>query len=58
MTTNVLTLSGNFALEIEDQPSNTKFFMALDANNSTTSEWQRNEVTEGHNPKTSLRIAI
>lgn len=52
---NVLTLSGNFALEIEDQPSNTNF-MALDANNSTTSEWQRNEVTEATNPKLQYEL--
>ncbi|RAJ11690.1 outer membrane beta-barrel family protein [Arenibacter echinorum] len=47
---NVLTLSGNFAMEIEDQPSNTSF-VALDSNNAISSEWDRTEVTEAKNPK-------
>ncbi|MGI9551802.1 MAG: TonB-dependent receptor domain-containing protein [Aurantibacter sp.] len=47
---NVLTLSGNFAMEIEDQPSTTNF-AALDANDLITSQWERNEVTEAKNPK-------
>lgn len=48
--TNVLTLSGNFALELEDQPSTTNY-AALDETNTTTSQWDRNEVTEATNPK-------
>ncbi|MUH36015.1 TonB-dependent receptor [Zobellia amurskyensis] len=47
---NVLTLSGNFAYEIEDQPSQTKF-EARDAANQLVSEWERTETTEATNPK-------
>jgi len=47
---NVLTLSGNFSLEIEEQPSNTNF-AALDSDGEVTSQWERNEVTEARNPK-------
>ncbi|MCM4149993.1 TonB-dependent receptor [Arenibacter sp. N53] len=47
---NVLTLSGNFAMEIEEQPSNTSF-VSLDSNNAISSEWERNEVTDAKNPK-------
>lgn len=47
---NVLTLSGNFAMEMEDQPSNTSF-VALDSNNAISSEWERTEVTDAKNPK-------
>ncbi len=47
---NVLTLSGNFAMEIEEQPSNTSF-VALDSNNAVSSEWERTEVTDAKNPK-------
>lgn len=46
----VLTLSGNFAYEIEDQPSDINF-KSLDANKDITSEWNRTEVTEATNPK-------
>ncbi len=48
--TSVLTISGNFALEIEDQPSTTNF-AALDASGNMTSEWERTEVTDARNPK-------
>lgn len=48
--TSVLTLSGNFALEIEDQPSTTNF-AALDSSGNFTSEWERTEVTDARNPK-------
>ena len=47
---NVLTLSGNFAYEIEDQPSETNFRF-LDANNQLISSWLRSEVTDATNPK-------
>ncbi|MDO6519184.1 outer membrane beta-barrel family protein [Zobellia uliginosa] len=47
---NVLTLSGNFAYEIEDQPSNTNF-KAWDTNDELVSEWERTETTEATNPK-------
>jgi outer membrane receptor protein involved in Fe transport len=48
--TSVLTLSGNFALEIEDQPSETNF-TALNGQQVLTSAWQRTEVTDARNPK-------
>ncbi|MEL6657342.1 MAG: TonB-dependent receptor [Bacteroidota bacterium] len=47
---NVITLSGNFAYEIEDQPSRT-FFTQADANGTILSEWIREETTEATNPK-------
>ena len=47
---NVITLSGNFAYEVEDQPSRT-FFTRTDGNNTVLSEWTREEVTEATNPK-------
>ncbi|MEL7248648.1 MAG: outer membrane beta-barrel family protein [Bacteroidota bacterium] len=47
---NVITLSGNFAYEIEDQPSRT-FFTQTDANSAILSEWTREETTEATNPK-------
>ncbi|WP_209405842.1 outer membrane beta-barrel family protein [Pseudozobellia sp. WGM2] len=46
---NVLTLSGNFAMEIEDQPSTTDFASFEGADQ--ISQWQRTEVTEAKNPK-------
>ncbi len=47
---NVLTLSGNFAYEIEDQPSETDF-TRLDENDDLISQWRREETTEATNPK-------
>lgn len=47
---NVITLSGNFAYEIEDQPSNTDF-QFIDAEGNVASEWNRTEETEATNPK-------
>ncbi|MEM9649955.1 MAG: outer membrane beta-barrel family protein [Bacteroidota bacterium] len=47
--TSVLTLSGNFALEIEDQPSTTNF--SSFEGNTITSQWERTEVTDATNPK-------
>ncbi len=52
---NVLTLSGNFAMEIEDQPSATGF-TSLDGDGNITSEWQRTEVTEAENPKLQFEL--
>lgn len=46
----VLTLTGNFALEIEDQPSTTNF-IAWDGDGNNTSQWERTEVTDARNPK-------
>ncbi len=47
---NVFTLSGNFAYEIEDQPSETNFRF-FDANNTLLSRWIRDEITDATNPK-------
>lgn len=47
---NVLTLSGNFAYEVEDQPSKTNFSF-YDSNNALISNWLREEVTDATNPK-------
>ncbi len=52
---NTLTLSGNFAMELEDQPSETNF-TSLDAENGITSEWRRTEVTEATNPKLQFEL--
>ncbi|MFV0607292.1 MAG: outer membrane beta-barrel family protein, partial [Niabella sp.] len=46
---NVLTLSGSFAYEVEDQPSNTQY-NAYD-NNVLSSSWIRTETTKADNPK-------
>lgn len=47
---NVVTLSGRFAYEVEDQPSRTNFIQT-DENNQPIAEWFRTEVTEATNPK-------
>ncbi|MEP2024853.1 outer membrane beta-barrel family protein [Reichenbachiella sp.] len=47
---NVITLSGNYALELEDQPSETDFSM-VDGSGNVLSQWQRTEETEATNPK-------
>lgn len=47
---NVLTLSGSFALELEQQPSETNFSFR-DSTGNITSTWQRTETTEAVNPK-------
>lgn len=47
---NTLTLSGNFAYEIESQPSETNFEL-LDSNQLTLYKYKRKEVTTALNPK-------
>jgi len=47
---NVITLSGNYTFEKEDQPSRTEFSL-LDANQVPLTEWYREEVTTADNPK-------
>jgi len=47
---NVLTLSGHFAYEIEDQPSRNNFSF-VDDSKAITSQWYREEVSEATNPK-------
>lgn len=53
--TNIITLSGSFTHEFEDQPSLTNF-TALDENNIITREWQREEVTTATNPKLQYEL--
>lgn len=47
---NVLSLSGHFAYELEKEYSDNDFSF-LDASNTLTSQWNRDEVTEATNPK-------
>lgn len=47
---NMITFSGSFAYEIEDQPSESTF-QVLDAENNLLSEWEREEITSAVNPK-------
>jgi outer membrane receptor protein involved in Fe transport len=48
--TNILTLSGSVALEVEDQPSTTNFELR-DSLENLVSDWQRTEKTSAINPK-------
>tara|TARA_R110002049_G_scaffold43524_1_gene128177 strand:+ start:1879 stop:4254 length:2376 start_codon:yes stop_codon:yes gene_type:complete len=48
--TSVITLSGSYAYEVEDQTSNANFNRLFDENNVTDS-WIRNQKTEATNPK-------
>lgn len=47
---NMITLTGNFAYEIEEQPSRTNYLF-LDEANQPISKWYREETTEATNPK-------
>jgi outer membrane receptor protein involved in Fe transport len=47
---NVITLSGSYAYEVEDQSSQQNY-TGLDASNSVTDAWLRDEKTEATNPK-------
>lgn len=47
---NIFTLSGSYAYEVEEQRAKTNF-EALDASNSITDQWLRDEQTEATNPK-------
>ncbi|MEL6391835.1 MAG: TonB-dependent receptor [Bacteroidota bacterium] len=47
---NVITISGNFAYEVEDQPSSFAFTQT-DETGATIAEWTRTEETEATNPK-------
>ena len=47
---NVITLSGNYAYEIEDQPSETDFAF-IDDTGDVVARWKREETTEATNPK-------
>lgn len=48
---NVITLSGNYALELEDQPSKLHYTQEEGENQETVSEWKRTETTDAVNPK-------
>ncbi len=52
---NVLTLSGNFTYEIEDQPSSYDY-RQTDAAGSTLARWRREEATEATNPKYQFEL--
>lgn len=52
---NVITLSGNFSYEVEDQPSRNNFRLT-DAAGENVSIWQRDEVTEATNPKYQFEL--
>jgi len=52
---NVLTLSGSFAYEIEDQPSETNF-ERIDNTGTLLSSWQRTELTSADNPKWNYEL--
>lgn len=52
---NIITLSGSFAYEIEDQPSSTTFSFT-DNDNSLLQQWQRSEITEATNPKLQYEL--
>ena len=51
---NIITLSGSFAYEIEDQPSETDFERSL--NDVIESAWTRNEETQATNPKLQYEL--
>lgn len=52
---NVITLSGNFSYEVEDQPSLNNFRLT-DASGEAMSTWRREEVTEATNPKYQFEL--
>ncbi len=52
---NVVTLSGNFAYEIEDQPS-AFTFEQRSGGGDLLSRWEREEVTEATNPKYQFEL--
>ena len=47
---NIITLSGSYALELEQQPSTTNFSLE-DSTGQISSQWFRTEETEATNPK-------
>lgn len=51
---NVVTLSGSFAYEIEDQPSETSFILTSDQEPNLA--WKRTENTEATNPKLQYEL--
>ncbi len=51
---NIITLSGSFAYEVEDQPSNIDFSLLED--DILKSAWSRSEVTSATNPKLQYEL--
>lgn len=51
---NIITLSGSFTYEVEDQPSATDF--DLFSNGDLVQSWSRTEVTEATNPKLQYEL--
>jgi outer membrane receptor protein involved in Fe transport len=51
---NVITLSGSFAYEVEDQPSETEYTFL--SNEIIESSWKRSEITEATNPKLQYEL--
>lgn len=51
----IITLSGSFAFEDEDQPSETEFAF-IGENGQVESRWLRNETTEADNPKYQFEL--
>ncbi len=52
---NVITLSGSFAYEVEQQPSETNFDLT-DETGNLQQQWRREEVTEATNPKLQYEL--
>tara|TARA_R110000868_G_scaffold60746_1_gene185097 strand:+ start:1044 stop:3467 length:2424 start_codon:yes stop_codon:yes gene_type:complete len=52
---NVITLSGSYAYEVEDQSSNANFNKLFNET-TTTDSWVRNETTEATNPKLNYEL--
>ena len=50
---NVITLSGSYTFEFEDQPSLTEFALT---DNFGTTQWTRSEVTDAGNPKLQYEL--
>ncbi len=52
---NIITLSGSFAYEVENQPSST-LFNFINSGNEITKEWKRTEITSALNPKIQYEL--
>ncbi|MCL5128022.1 outer membrane beta-barrel family protein [Algibacter sp. L4_22] len=53
---NVITLTGSYAYEVEDQNSQQNYTGLDTSNNTTTDAWLRDEKTEATNPKLSYEL--
>lgn len=51
---NIITLSGSYAYEVEDQPSRNDF--RLEDENGVVAEWYRTETTQATNPKLQYEL--